>query len=270
MDTKIWFSIWRVVLAIGIGIVFILIIHFVLKKLGNHLKNSGMSEERVKRLTTLIHAGNSIGYVLVILVCTLMVLHELGINITPILASAGVVGLAFSLGAQTVIKDYLAGIVILSENLYTVGDTITIGTVTGTVEHISIRATYLRDVEGKLNVIPNGDIRSVANLTTKWAQIILTLNFDYETDMENVVKILEETVQAFQSEKEIKNSIKGIPMVLGWTGFTDWAVQAQIISKTDPGKQWLVARLMRKHILQALKENGVHLAIPRERIEKIS
>ena len=193
-----------------------------------------------------------------------MILHELGINITPILASAGVVGLAFSLGAQTIIKDFLAGTIILTENQFTIGQ------LTGTVEHISLRATYLRDSEGKLNLIPNGDIRTVSNLTTQWAQVVVTINLDYEADMERALQALEESTRLVQSDQEVASAIMESPYALGWTGFADWAVQMQIIAKTKPGKQWIVARALRKAALELLQKEGIRVAIPRQRIENVS
>ena len=186
MNTELWISTWRVGIALLVGAGSVLILHLSLWSMEKRLTVSAVGGERLKRLTTLVHAGRSIGYILILLIVVLMILHELGINITPILASAGVVGLAFSLGAQTVIKDFLGGIIILTENQFTIGDVITVGQLTGTVEHISLRATYLRDGEGKLNLIPNGDIRSVSNLTTQWAQVVVTINLEYETNMKRI------------------------------------------------------------------------------------
>ena len=224
----------------------------------------------MKRLTTLVHAGRSIGRVLITLIILLMILHELGLNITPVLASAGVVGLAFSLGAQTVIKDFLGSIIILSENQFTIGDVITVGQLTGTVERITLRATYLRDSEGNLNLIPNGDIRTISNLTTQWAQVVVTFNVDYEADMERILQALEEAIHLVQSDEEIALAMLESPHALGWTGFTDWAVQTQIIAKTQPGKQWPVARALRKAALEQLLKEGIRVAVPRQRIENVS
>ena len=269
MNSNIWFSVWRIAIVIATGLIILLILHFSLKAIEKRVNKVHTGKERARRLTTLIRAGNSVGTILVIFLSTLMILNELGISIAPILASAGVVGLAFSLGAQMVIKDFLAGIVILSENLFTIGDIITVGSTTGTVEDITLRATHLRDADGKLNIIPNGDIRSVANLTTKWAQVIITLNFDYDVVMDQVLRILNESVEKIQNDKETSSSIMETPSILGSTGFTDWAVQAQIIAKTSLGKQWFVARLLRKNVLADLKANGVQIATPRGRYEQI-
>jgi small conductance mechanosensitive channel len=221
-------------------------------------------------LTTLTNAGQSIGHVLIFLIVLLMILHELNINITPILASAGVVGLAFSLGAQTVIKDYLGGILILVEDQFGIGDIIAVGQISGVVERITLRATYLRDIEGKLNLIPNGDIRSVSNLTMQWAQVVVTINVDYEADLEHALHTLEEAARLVQSDEKIASAIVEAPYALGWNGFTDWAVQMQLIAKTQPGQQWDVARALRKTALELLQKEGIHVAIPRQRIEAVS
>ena len=270
MNSSLWFSTWRVSIVLLVGVASIFILHLGFRGIEKQLKQSGVSGERLKRLTTLVHAGRGIGHMLILLIILLMILHELGINITPVLASAGVVGLAFSLGAQTVIKDFLAGIVILSENQFTIGDVVTVGQLTGTVERITLRATYLRDNEGKLNLIPNSDIRTISNLMTQWAQVVVTFNLDYETDMGQVLSALEEAIHLVQSEEEIASAILEVPNALGWTGFTDLGVQAQIIAKTQPGKQWLVARALRKVALELLQKEGIRVAIPRQRIENVS
>lgn len=231
------------------------------------LKESAISGERLQRLTTLANAGQSIGHVLIFFIVVLMILHQMSVNITPILASAGVVGLAFSLGAQTVIKDYLGGIIILTEDQFTIGDVIAVGQVSGVVERITLRATYLRDMEGKSNLIPNGDIRTVSNLTTQWAQVVVTFNFDYETDLERALHALEEVARLVQSNEEIASAIVEAPYALGWSGFTDWAVQMQLIAKTRPGQQWDVARALRKTSLELLQKEGIRVAFPRQRIE---
>ena len=267
MNSNLWFSIWRVVIVLLVGLGGMLILQLTLRGIKRRLKESDVAGERLQRLTTLTNAGQSIGHILIVLIAILMILHELSINITPILASAGVVGLAFSLGAQTVIKDYLGGILILIEDQFGIGDVISVGQFSGVVERITLRATYLRDIEGKLNLIPNGDIRSVSNMTTQWAQVVVTFNLDYDADLEHALHILEETARLVQSDEKIAPAIVEAPYALGWNGFTDWAVQMQLIAKTQPGKQWDVARVLRKTALELLQKEGIHVAIPRQRIE---
>lgn len=267
MNSNLWFSIWRVVIVFLVGLGGMLILQLTLRGVKRRLKESDVTGERLQRLTTLTNAGQSIGHILIVLIVILMILHELSINITPILASAGVVGLAFSLGAQTVIKDYLGGVLILVEDQFGIGDVISVGQFSGVVERITLRATYLRDIEGKLNLIPNGDIRSVSNMTTQWAQVVVTFNLDYDADLERALHILDETARLVQSDEKIAPAIVEAPYALGWNGFTDWAVQMQLIAKTQPGKQWDVARTLRKTALELLQKEGIRVAIPRQRIE---
>ena len=267
MNSNLWFSIWRVIIVLLVGLAGMLVWHLILRGMKRRLKESDVSGERLQRLTTLVNVGQSIGHVFIFLIVVLMILHELSINITPILASAGVVGLAFSLGAQTVIKDYLGGLLILVEDQFTIGDVIAVGQISGVVERITLRATYLRDIEGKLNLIPNGDIRSVSNMTMQWAQVVVNFNVDYEADLERALHTLEEAAHLVQSDEKVAPAIVEAPYALGWNGFTDWAVQMQLIAKTQPGKQWDVARALRKTALELLQKEGIRVAIPRQRIE---
>ena len=263
MSSSVWDSVWHIGIILLVGLGCEIILRLILRGIEKRLKESGVSGERLERQMTLVRAGRYIGRVLILIIVTLMILYELGINITPFLASAGVLGLAFSLGAQTIIKDFLGGFFILTENQFTIGDVISVGQLTGTVERITLRVTYLRDNEGKLNLIPNGDIRTVSNLTSKWAQVVVTFNVNYETDMERFLLVLEDAIHLVQSDVELTSAILESPYTLGWTGFTDWAVQAQIIAKTQPGKQWPVARALRKAALDSLLKEGIRLAVPR-------
>ena len=157
------------------------------KRLGKTTRDA----ERFARLQTLVQIGRGATWALIVLAAGLMALHTLGIDITPLLAGVGVAGLALSLGAQTLIKDFIGGALILIENQFSVGDVIKAGEVAGGVERITLRATYLRDIEGKLHVVPNGDIRTVSNLTAEWARAIVDLHVDFEADMSRVMRALE-------------------------------------------------------------------------------
>ncbi len=234
--------------------------------LGAHLAGKGVerralsgiaNQERLYRLRTLIQAGTSIVEVIIAGVVIMMILYELDINITPILASAGVAGLALSLGSQTFIRDFFGGILILVENLYTVGDVIQIGEYRGKVERITLRATYLRSLEGEMVVIPNGDIRSLRNLTTDWSRAVITLNVPRNADMERVMRILSAGIQAIQSDPEVSPHLIEAPMAEGWIDMTDAAIQVRVMAKTLPGKQWEVAQALRKYALRALAENNL-------------
>jgi small-conductance mechanosensitive channel len=269
MSVSAWNSLGRIGITLLVGLAGMILLQLVLRGVVKGLRKSGASGDRFERLVTLAYVLRSIGQVVILLIVLLTVMNELGINITPLLASAGVVGLALSLGAQTIIKDYLGGMLILVENQFNIGDVISVGPVTGTVERLTLRATYIRDVEGKLNLVPNGDIRILSNLTMQWAQVVVTLTVDYETDMPRALQALEKAVQSVQSNEEDAAVLQNTPKVFGWAGFTDWGVQMQIIARTEPGKQWQVGRSLRKAALEHLEQDGIRIAIPRQRVESL-
>jgi small conductance mechanosensitive channel len=224
--------------------------------------------ERLSRLNTLTHFGQGVAYSLILLVCGLMALNALGINIAPLLAGAGVAGLALSLGAQTLIKDFIGGTLILAENQFTVGDVIRAGGAEGEVERITLRATYLRDGEGVLHLVPNGDLRLVSNLTADWARAVVDLQVDYRADMTRVLAALNAAAAKTQADAQIKDDLLDEPETAGWMGLKDGAVKVQLMVKTRPGKQWKAARLLRQYALEALGAEGVRVAIPAQEIRQ--
>lgn len=262
-------SLIRVGIALLTGLGSILLLQRVLRGVEKRARTALPGENRLKRTLTVLHAARSLGYALILLVVGLMILNELGINIAPVLASAGVAGLALSLGAQTVIKDFLGGLFILAENQFDVGDTITVGEVTGVVEQISLRLTSLRDAEGRLHLAPNGDIRMVSNLTASWARVVITLNLDYEADLEQAAQALQAAIRRVQADAEVAPDLLEPPQVLSGAGFSDWAVQSQVVAKTRPGKQWQVGRALRQAALLELKAHGVRVAVPVQRVENL-
>jgi small conductance mechanosensitive channel len=238
-----------------IGLVATGILGMIARRVEKSLSHSADSEERQQRLNTLLQAGRSLGSLIILLVIILMILNELQINILPILASAGVVGLALSLGAQTFIKDFFGGIVVLVENQFSVGDTIQVGAVTGTVERITLRATYLRDLEGNRIAVPNGDIRTVSNLSTEWARAVVTLNVPITADMDQVMEALSAAAQEAGQDPTISKNLLSPPETQGWVDLTDTAVRVRLMAKTRPGRQWEVAQVLRKYALHKLYPN---------------
>jgi small conductance mechanosensitive channel len=217
---------------------------------------------RRSRLETLLLIGQGTGRILVLGMALLMALQILGVNITPLIAGAGVAGLALSLGAQTLIKDFIGGILILAEDQYVVGDVITSGGLTGTVEKVGLRVTHLRDAQGRLHIVPNGDIRTVTNLTAEWAAAVVDLNLDFEADIDAALQALRGAVRAVEDDPEIRESLMESPEVVGWSGLTDWSAQVRVRAKTKAGTQWKVAAALRRHALAALREQGIRLATP--------
>ena len=230
------------------------------------LEKTVPNPERLARLQTLVQVGRGAMWALILLMAGLMALHTLGVDATPLLAGAGVAGLALSLGAQTLIKDFIGGILILVENQFSVGDVIKVGEVTGGVERITLRATYLRDIEGRLHIVPNGDIRLVSNLTAEWARAVVDLNVGYEADVSQVLQTLEAAVARAQEDEAIKADLLEAPQALGWISFNDWAVQVRLMAKTKPGKQWGVMMALRQYAVEALQAAGIRVALPAQKV----
>ncbi len=215
---------------------------------------------RRARLATLLDAAVRTLQLLLLFVLCLMVLGALGINIGPIVAAAGVAGLAVSLGAQALIKDFIGGILILLEDQFRVGDVIRVGEAEGTVERISLRASSVRDVQGRLWVVPNGEVRFVSNATRDWARAGVDLNLEMNVDVNRAVAVLQAAMDRAAQEPVLHDKILESPVVEGHSGITDWAVQVRLKAMTQPGQQWIVARLLREWGLAALREAGIPVA----------
>jgi small-conductance mechanosensitive channel len=225
-----------------------------------------LREERRQQMLTLAQILRWGARVLIVGSALLMLLSTFGVDITPLLASVGVAGLAVSLGAQSLIKDLIGGFLILAENQYAVGDTIQVGTVAGQVERLTLRATYVRAIDGYLYVIPNGEVRIVANQTKEWSRALVDVGVAYEEDLDRALRVLTETAEAFAQDLDIGPELLEPPQVLGPFSLGDWAVTVRVMVKTQPGKQWGVARELRKRILAACEREGIALPYPRQEV----
>jgi len=241
-------------------------VRLAVRQLARRLERTIADSERVARLKTFLFAGRSLASILVAMIAGLTALRVLDIDIGPLLAGAGLVGLALSLGAQTLIKDYIGGFLILLENQFRVGDVIQVGDKTGSVERITLRATYLRDIEGRQHLIPHGEMRILSNVTKDWARAVVDLNVAFDADFSKVIRALEAAARRAQEDETIKADLLEPPQALGWIGFKDWAVQVRIMAKTRPGKQWGVTMALRQYAVEALHAEGVKVALPTQNV----
>ncbi len=232
------------------------------RQITGRLEKTLSDPERQARVKTFLLTGRSSVYARIVIRGGWMLLHVIGLDIGPLLAGAGLVGLALSLGAQTLIKDYIGGLLILFENQFAVGDVIKVGEVSGEVERITLRVTYLRDLEGRLHVLSNGDIRTVSNLTAGYSRAVVDLNVDYDADMQKVSRALEAAAARAQADETLRADLLEPPEALGWIAFKDWAVQVRLMAKTMPGKQWKVMMVLRQYALEALQAEEVSVALP--------
>jgi small-conductance mechanosensitive channel len=253
--------------ALQLGLIVLLMLlarrglRLILRQVHARLEETIPDPERLDRMKTLAGLGHSVANVAVFLLTGLILLGMFGIDITPMLAGLGVVGLGFSLAAQTLITDFIGGILILAENQYTVGDVIQTGEASGTVERITMRATYLRDIEGALHIVPNGAIRLVTNRTAEWARAVVDLNLAYHADIAKALQVLEGAAAKAKAD-DTAGDLLDPPEAAVWTGLTDWSVRVRLSAKTKPGKQWSVMSSLRRHAVDGLREAGIQIALP--------
>jgi small conductance mechanosensitive channel len=217
---------------------------------------------RAQQLRTLASVLNSVGSAVIIFLTAMQILPVLGINMGPLLASAGVAGLAIGFGAQTLVHDVINGFFILMENQYDLGDTVRIGGVSGTVESMSLRRTTLRDVDGTLHTIPNSQITIVSNMTRDWAQVSMHVSINYGENSDKVISVLKEIGNdlrndAYWSERLVADiEVPGIERVSG--GEVDYL----LLAKTRPGEQYAVSRELRRRIKECLEKNDIQPGTP--------
>lgn len=248
-------------LLVILGFVWLVLrtINAVIGRLTRRLERPEVDPARRARLTTVLATAGHTTRFIILFIALLMVLNIVGLNIGPVLAGVGVAGLAVSLGAQALIRDFIGGFLILIEDQYHVGDVIQVGTTSGTVEQITLRASYLRDLQGRLWVIPNGDVRTVSNQTRGWSQAVVEVNVAFDADIGQVVQSLEAAMERVPEDPALAGALLAAPQVHGWSNFTDWSVQVRMTVRTLPGKQWDAAQVMRREALAALQQAGIRV-----------
>jgi small conductance mechanosensitive channel len=228
-------------------------------------RSSSPERERFNQIQTLIQVARGGIRAVIIIIAALMILSYF-VDIAPLLASVGVAGLAISLGAQRVIQDLIGGALVLLEGQYAVGDVIKVRDVSGVVEQLTLRTTHVRDLNGNLHVVPNGEVRIVSNVTKDWSRAVVEIGVAYEADLDRALAVLEDVVHEFAAEPDFEDDLIETPQVLGPLTLGDWAITVRVMAKTHAGKQWGVARELRKRILAACDREGITLPYPRQEV----
>lgn len=213
--------------------------------------------EREKRARTLASLLRTVGTTLVLILAAMTAFREIGLDITPLLAGAGVAGLAIGLGAQSLIKDVIAGFFILLDDQFHVGDVIQAAGVSGQVERMTLRTTIVRDLQGAVHFIPNGEIKVVSNLTKEWSRAVLEIGLDYAEDVDRAIAILTEVGQSLVADATFGALVLEPPQVLGIEALGESQVTIRMLAKTVPLKQWDVARELRRRIKLRFDREGI-------------
>ncbi len=212
---------------------------------------------RAQQLRTLTSVINSIGVFAIFFFALIGALRTFSIDAAPLLASAGVVGLAIGFGAQTLVKDMINGFFILLENQYDLGDTIRIGGVSGTVEQMTLRKTVLRDVNGALHTVPNSEVKIVSNLTRDWSQVTITAAVDYSESSERIIGLLQDIGTELRNDPNFKDLMVADPEVPGIERVQGPEVDYLMVVKVRPGQQYQVSRELRRRIKESFIRNNV-------------
>jgi small conductance mechanosensitive channel len=221
-------------------------------------KNAVADIQIVKRRNTLSGLFVTVLRAAVVILAALMVFRELNFEIGPILASAGIVGLAIGFGAQSLVKDVITGAFIVLERQFSVGDVVRIGDRSGVVENLGVRTTTLRDIEGTAHIISNNKIEIVSVMTKDWSQFVLDVDVAYNTDLDKAMGIIQKVLNDYA--KEFPSNVLSEPQVLGIESFGDNSVKIRSTLKTAPSKHWDAGRLIRRRIKSEFERLGI--AIP--------
>ncbi len=228
----------------------------------NRFTHVEMSPEDIrKRQDTLISLSTAIWKALIWIVGILVIVLNIfpGVRLEPVFASAGIIGIALGFGAQSLIKDFITGIFIITENQYRVGDVIDIEGASGTVEKISIRSTMLRDTDGNVHYLTNGNIVHVINKTMGYSKVNLTINVEPETDIDTLAELINKVGNKMAEESPWKERILEPPRFLNIGAFTDTSLEVKITAKTEPSQQWSVTGELRKRLLKAFHGKDIKL-----------
>ncbi len=264
----------------GLKIVFIAAGAFVLNKILYKViektiriavRSDGFSskEAEEKRENTLINIFTVTLKTLLFLVASLMILGEFGMQIGPILAAAGIVGLAFGFGGQYLIRDVITGLFIIMENQYRIGDVININGTGGLVEAITLRKTTLRDLNGTVHHIPHGEIKTVANLTKDFSRVNMNLGISYSSNLEHVIKVVNQVGMELAEDPDFKNSIIKPIQFVRVDDFADSAIVIKMLGDTQVLKQWEVAGEFRKRLKFAFDREGIEIPFPQRVVHHV-
>ncbi|MBA8804310.1 small conductance mechanosensitive channel [Nocardioides ginsengisegetis] len=217
---------------------------------------------RVQRAKTMGDLLKSIITGVVVAIIGTMMLSELGLNIAPIIASAGIIGLAVGFGAQSLVKDFLSGIFMIFEDQYGVGDVVDVGEASGVIEAVSLRVTRLRDLNGTVWYVPNGAIMRVGNMSQNWSRAVVDISVGFGEDLAKVQRIMTDVAHDLWEDDDFKGLIIEEPEVTGVEAFGPESVSLRVLIKTAPMEQWGVAREMRQRIKARFDHEGIEIPLP--------
>jgi small-conductance mechanosensitive channel len=219
-------------------------------------------EEVEQRVDTLASVFTGAGRGIVLLVALLTLLPLAGISIGPLLAGVGILGLAVGFGAQSLVKDVISGLFILLDNQYSKGDVVTIAGTSGLVEDVGLRRTVLRDLDGIVHYIPNGEISVASNFTQEYSRVNMNIGVSYNEDLDHVMQVINRVGEEMAADPEWGPSIITPPKALRVDAFGDSGIEVKILGDTKPIKQWDVMGELRRRLKKAFDQEGIEIPYP--------
>ncbi|GAA1544588.1 mechanosensitive ion channel family protein [Brevibacterium picturae] len=223
-------------------------------------------ERRAQRAKTVGRMLSSVATIIISVIAVLMVLDQMNFNIAPILASAGIVGVALAFGAQELVKDYLSGFFMVIEDQYGIGDTVDVGEAVGEVEDFGLRKTAIRDLTGTLWHVRNGEIMRVGNLSQGWARAVLEIPVNYTTSMDTYREITEDVTAAMAKDTDVASAMLEIPEIAGVQSISAEYRVIRTMIKTKPNLQWMVERAFRAELTNEFDRRGIQVPIVQETV----
>ena len=223
-------------------------------------------EEIEQRIRTLVAVLRSSGRVIVVIWALFTILPELGVNVTPILASVGIAGVALGFGAQSLVKDVISGLFILLENQYSKGDVVTVAGTTGLVEEVGLRRTVLRDLDGIVHHVPNGEISVASNLTQEWSRVNMNISVAYGEDLDRAIAVINRVGKELAEDSDWASIILKAPRVLRVDNLGDSGIELKVLGDTKPIRQWDVMGELRKRIKKAFDQEGIEIPWPHTKV----
>jgi small-conductance mechanosensitive channel len=259
----------RILIILIVGAVLWFILRRVLRPIVRRamVRTKGESTKGIeKRVDTLTGVFTGVARVAVLVIVLLLILSELDINIAPILAGFGIAGIAVGFGAQYLIRDLIAGIFVIMENQYRVGDVASVAGITALVEDITLRKTVLRDLDGVVHHVPNGEITTASNYTRHFSRVNLDIPVAYGTDLDHAIEVMNRVGKELAEDEEWKNRIITPPQVLRVNNLGDSGIDIKMLGDVKPIEQWAVMGELRLRMKKAFDEEGIEIPWPHTKV----
>lgn len=246
------------------GWVVLLLLRKAIKRVVEQ-QNADLSEiEQKQRTETLQSVASTTVRILITVVVIMVLLSEFGVDIGPLLAAAGVAGVALGFGAQYLIRDLISGFFIIAEDQYSVGDVVCLGDTCGSVEEVTLRMTKLRDLDGVAHYVPNSEVKVASNMSQRFSRVNLNVGVAYESDIDNVIEVINRVGDEMAEDPEWAQHIIEAPQFFRVDELGDSAIYLKILGDVRPGQQWAVSGELRRRLKNVFDEEHIEIPFPQQ------